>query len=291
VALFAASHLYAPFGHILTAQRSYFGVYRVSNSLDGRFRQFYHGGILHGTQSLDPAMGRQPLSYFTRTGPAGAIFAAAQRKMPQGDWAIIGLGAGAMACYLESGQTLTYYEIDPLVARIAKDPRYFTYLQQCAPSSRIVLGDARLKLHEARDGQYGLIVIDAFSGDTIPMHLLTREALDLYLRKLRPGGLIAFHISNYYFDLAPVVGRLAREAHLYAWIGSDEQVPLAEKQMGKDSSTWVVVAAEPDGVETGHLPAGANFHWERLAAGPNAPLWTDDYSNLLGVMKSFFKVR
>ncbi len=126
-----------------------------------------------------------------------------------------------MASYAQPGQTLTFYEIDPLVEEIAEDPRYFTYLTRCAPAAKIVLGDARLKLRDAPDGRYGLIVLDAFSGDSIPMHLMTREALALYLRKLAPGGLIAFHISNLYFNLAPMVGNLAQDAHLTAYIGND----------------------------------------------------------------------
>ena len=129
VALLAASWLYAPYGQLLLARRSFFGVYRVRNSPDEKFRLFFHGGILHGTQSLNPHESCVPLSYFTRGGPAGAIFEAAQARMPHGDWAIVGLGAGAMASYFQPGQTLTYYEIDPLVAQIAEDPRYFTYLE------------------------------------------------------------------------------------------------------------------------------------------------------------------
>ena len=178
------------FGHVLNTERSFFGVSRVTNSPDGRYRYLIHGGTLHGIQSLDATRSREPLAYYTATGPAGEIFRAAQAKAPHGDWAIVGLGAGAMACYLQPGQTLTYYEIDPLVVRLAKDPRYFTFMEHCAPQARIVLGDARLKLHHAPDAHYGLIVLDAFSGDSIPMHLLTREALAMYQRKLAPGGLL-----------------------------------------------------------------------------------------------------
>jgi len=154
VAMLLASWLYAPYGHLLKAERSFFGVYRVRNSPDGRFRLLYHGAIAHGTQSLDPNMSREPLAYYTRSGPAGAVMTAAQQTMPHGDWAIVGLGAGAMACYMQPGQTLTYYEIDPLVADIAEDPRYFTLLSQCDPQTKIILGDARLKLKDAHDSSY-----------------------------------------------------------------------------------------------------------------------------------------
>lgn len=290
LALLAASCFYAPFGETLTSQRSFFGVYRVRNSTDGRFRLFYHGGILHGTQSLNPSASCEPLSYFTRSGPAGSIFEAAQARMPRGNWAIVGLGAGAMASYWQPGQTLTFYEIDPLVKEIAGDPRYFTYLTQCAPAAKIVLGDARLKLRDAPDGSYGLIVLDAFSGDSIPMHLMTREALALYLRKLAPGGLIAFHISNLYFNLGPTVGNLAEDAHLTAFIGNDTGLSQAQRDQGKQASIWVVMARNPEELTALAAQAGRPFQWRPLEGQPESPLWTDDYSNLLGVVKSFTSV-
>lgn len=290
VALLAASWLYAPFGQTLIARRSFFGVYRVRNSPDKKFRLLFHGGIVHGTQSLNPNASCEPLSYFSRSGPAGAIFEAAQAKMPHGDWAIVGLGAGAMASYLQAGQTLTYYEIDPLVAHIAEDPRYFTYLGRCAPTTRIVLGDARLKLREAPDGRFGLIALDAFSGDSIPMHLMTREALTLYRRKLAPGGIIAFHISNLYFDLAPTVANLAGDAHMAALIANDTGVTQAQRDAGKLPSIWVVMARAPADLNSLTADTSRSFRWQPLLGRPDSRLWTDDYSNLLGVVKSFTRV-
>jgi hypothetical protein len=287
MAMLMASWLYAPYGHLLKAERSFFGVYRVRNSPDGRFRLLYHGAIAHGTQSLDPKMSREPLAYYTRSGPAGAVMTAAQQKMPHGDWAIVGLGAGAMACYMQPGQTLTYYEIDPLVAEIAEDPQYFTLLSQCDPDTKIVLGDARLKLKDAPDSKYGLIVLDAFSGDSIPMHLITREALALYIQKLAPGGLIAFHVSNLYFNLAPTLGNLAADAHLTALVGNDTEVSQAERDAGKLPSIWVVMARDPNDLAPLYAAPHQRFAWQPLNGQPNARLWTDDYSNLLGVVKSF----
>ncbi len=287
VTMLLASWLYAPYGHLLKAERSFFGVYRVRNSPDGRFRLLYHGAIAHGTQSLDPKMSREPLAYYTRSGPAGAVMAAAQQKMPHGDWAIVGLGAGAMACYMQPGQTLTYYEIDPLVAEIAEDTRYFTLLSQCNPETKIVLGDARLKLKDAPDHRYGLIVLDAFSGDSIPMHLMTKEALALYVQKLAPGGLIAFHVSNLYFNLAPTLGNLASDAHLTALAGNDTEISQVERDAGKLPSIWVVMARDPNDLGPIYATPHPGFGWEKLDGKPNARLWTDDYSNLLGVVKSF----
>jgi hypothetical protein len=290
VALLAASWLYAPRGQLLLARRSFFGVYRVRNSPDERFRLLFNGGIVHGTQSLDPDASCVPLSYFTRGGPAGAIFEAAQARMPHGDWAIVGLGAGAMASYLQPGQTLTYYEIDPLVAEIAEDPHYFTYLSRCAPATRIVLGDARLKLHGAPDGSYGLIFLDAFSGDSIPMHLMTKEALALYQSKLAPGGMVAFHISSLYFDLAPTLGNLAQDAHMTALIAYDTNVTAAQHDAGRTPSIWVVMAREPGDLDALTVDTSRSFRWQPLRGRPDSRLWTDDYSNLLGVVKSFTRV-
>jgi len=291
VALFAASWLYAPYGETLTAQRSFFGVYRVRNSPDGKLRLLFHGGIVHGVQNLNQSEACEPLSYYARSGPGGAVFEAAQATMPHGDWAIVGLGAGAMASYLEPGQTLTFYEIDPLVKQIAGNPQYFTYLPRCAPAAKVVLGDARLKLRDAPDGRYGLIVLDAFSGDSIPMHLMTKEALALYLRKLAPGGIIAFHISNLYFNLAPTLGNLAQDAHLTAVIGNDTQLSQAELDQGKQASIWVAMARNPEELNGLAMQTGRQFRWKPLQGRPGARLWTDDYSNLLSVVKSFTGTR
>ncbi len=290
LALWTASWLYAPFGETITAKRSFFGVYRVRNSPDGRFRLLFHGGIEHGIQSLDASKSCEPLSYYARNGPGGAAFEQAQAKMPHGNWAIVGLGAGAMASYLQPGQTLTFYEIDPLVKEIAEDPHYFTYLDRCAPAAKIVLGDARLKLRDAPDGRYGLIVLDAFSGDSVPMHLMTKEALAMYVRKLAPGGLIAFHISNLYFDFAPTLGNLAEDAHLAAFVGNDSGLSQAQRDAGKLASDWVVMARNPEDLETLAADRSRPFRWRPLKGRAGSELWTDDYSNLLGAVKSFTRV-
>jgi len=205
--------------------------------------------------------------------------------MPHGDWAVLGLGAGAMACYLQPGQSLTYYEIDPLVVRIAEDPRYFTFLEQCAPHANVVLGDARLKLRDAPDGHYGLIILDAFSGDSVPMHLLTREALALYLRKLAPGGIIVFNVSNLYLQLAPRLGNLAQDAHLACLAVDDTVVTQQESDAGKSASMWVVMARGQSDLASLAADKGSHASWLPVQVRPDQTVWTDDYSNLLGVIK------
>ncbi len=279
--LLASSFYTGPFGRILHTERSFFGVSRVTNENSGQFRYLFHGGTIHGIQSLDPARSREPLSYFTRNGPIGQVF----EGLPGGSVAIVGLGAGAMACYMRPGQLLTYYEIDPAVERIATNPRYFTFLSQCAPEAnpdvKIVLGDARLSLRGARDGGYMLIVLDAFSGDTIPVHLLTREALQLYLKKLAPGGVLAFHITNLYLDLAPTLGIQARDAGLVALVRDDTAVSPAEIDNGKFPSKWLVMAWK----ESDLGGVARDGRWRPAPANRATRVWTDDYSNLLGMIK------
>jgi hypothetical protein len=283
--LLASSFFIGTFGRALDTERSFFGVLRVTNDPTERYRYLIHGGTAHGIQSLDPAREREPLAYYTRSGPAGQIVRAAQARMPHGNWAIVGLGAGSMACYLQPGQTLTYYEIDPLDVRLAKNPRYFTFLQQCAPQAAIVLGDARMKLRDAPDGYYGLIVLDAFSGDTIPMHLLTREALALYRRKLAPGGILAFHTSNRYVQLVPTLGNLATDAHLVPVVEEDDALTQADADAGKFGSEWVVMAASDSDLATLVGDKTTPLRWLPVQGRPGARVWTDDYSNLLSVVR------
>jgi len=288
--LLAASSLYTkPYGQVLDTERSFFGVSRVANEPNGRFRYLFQGGTVHGVQSRDTAHSREPLAYYTRSGPAGIIVQAMQAKALAGSagearkasWAVVGLGAGAMACYALPGESLTYYEIDPTVVRIASDPRYFTFLSQCAPGARIVLGDARLRLRDAPDASYDLIALDAFSGDSIPMHLMTRESMALYMRKLAPGGMIAFHVSNLYLDLTPTLAALAGDAGLVCLLGDDTGVSQAQTDAGKFPSRWIVMARSRS--DLGTLERSA--HWTLVQAPAGARVWTDDYSNLLQVIK------
>jgi hypothetical protein len=290
VAIVAAGSLFGGLdGKLLLQERSFFGVLRISDNAAGNLRYFLHGAIIHGEQSLDPAKSREPLAYYTKSGPAGSILRAMEAKTSFGStgdlvkpaWAVVGLGAGAMACYLQPGESLTFYEIDPAVQRIASDPQYFTYLSQCAPRAPIVIGDARLKLRDSADRSYDLIVLDAFSGDAIPMHLMTREALALYLRKLAPGGILAFHISNGHLKLAPIFGALARNAGLVCLNENDLSVSKAEIDTGKSPSEWLVMARSQ--ADLGAL--ATDPRWISVNVPSGTEIWTDDFSNLLHVIK------
>jgi hypothetical protein len=242
--LLAASLLYTgPYGHVLETKRSFFGVYRVTVDREKKFRVFFHGSTIHGLQHLDPSHRLEPLSYFTRVGPVGQFFTAFSGSGLLQHVAVVGLGAGSMACYGQPGQQFTYYEIDSAVERIARDPRYFTFLRDCSPKIDVILVDARLSLQNAPDRQYGLLVLDAFSGDAVPVHLVTHEAMLLYLTKLSPNGILIFHISNRFVNLRPALGNLARDAGLVSLVPDDSNVVTeAEQSDGKYPSRWVVMA-------------------------------------------------
>ncbi|HMG84273.1 MAG TPA: fused MFS/spermidine synthase [Terracidiphilus sp.] len=286
VAILLAANLYiGPYGHILDCERSYFGVTRVTNDESGHYRYLLHGGTLHGLQSLDPARAREPLSYYTRGGPAGEVMSALSQSNPRASVAVVGLGAGSMACLGSLTKQLTFYEIDPIVLKVASNPLYFTFLQQCASDARFVLGDARLRLKAAPDDAYNLIVLDAFSGDSIPMHLLTREALALYLHKLVPNGVILFHVTNHYVQLAPKLADLARDAGLVCMDEADTEVTPEQTAEGKFASEWVVMARSRQDLALLQSNPSAPLRWTALQGNPGERVWTDDYSNLLSVIR------
>ena len=270
------------YGRILCRERNFFGVLLVAQDDQGYYRRLIHGNTVHGQQSLDPGRHREPLTYYHRTGPIGQVFEWFAARPARRNVAVIGLGAGTLACYATPDQCWTFYEIDPAIARIARDPRYFTYLSDSlARSSEVVLGDARLRLRDAPAAGYGLIVLDAFSSDAIPMHLLTREALRLYRGKLADGGLIAFHISNRYIDISPVLGILARDAGLVHRIRDDSAITPEQGRAGKDRSIWVVMAAH--GADLGALLQ--DTRWKEAKSRPDQAAWTDDWSEIFTHLK------
>lgn len=262
--------------YVLHRERSFFGVMEVKR--DRVSIRLNHGTTLHGKQSLDPDLKDKPNAYFHSEGPIGQVFQELKRRQSAPPLAVIGLGTGTLACYAQPGQHLTYYEIDPAVVRIASNPVYFSYLTDAVDRGvelQVVLGDARLRMERVDDPPYGLLIVDAFSSDAIPVHLLTREALQLYLRKLAPDGIIAFHISNRYLDLGPVLLHLARDAGLDGYEEFDSQ----DESIDKLDSHWVVLAREPK--HLGMLMA--DRRWKPLRDRPGVAVWTDDYSNLFSV--------
>ncbi len=261
--------------------RSFFGVYRVADIQGKRLRALYHGTTIHGAQTKDGPDRLEPLLYFHRGGPAGSIFAAIGAAGPASGVAVIGLGTGSLACYAMSPQPVTFYEIDPTVLKIARDDRLFTFLRDCSPSTTVVLGDGRLSIATAANQSYQLIIVDAFSSDAIPMHLLTREAIALYMAKLTDDGILGLHISNRYLDLRPVVAALARDLELVAFGREDADLGPAEAAHGRVGSQWAVVARRQSALT--HLVSDPR--WRRLLVRTNVPAWTDDFSNIVTLLR------
>jgi SAM-dependent methyltransferase len=262
--------------------RSYFSVYKITTDARRQLRLLVHGRIIHGAQSFDPAKRREPLTYFHRTGPIGQAFAAFDGPLAPSRVGVVGLGAGSLAAYAQPGQHWTFYEIDPSIEALARDTRYFTFLQD-APQVRVVLGDARLSLMKEPPGRLDFLIVDAFGSDAIPVHLLTREALQLYFRTLAPGGVVAFHVSNRYMDLQPLLGDLAGDAGAAALAQSETRISAEEQEQGKTPSTWVLMARVRD--QFG--PLVQDSRWRTLGPRARPVVWTDDFSNPLSVMRWF----
>ncbi len=267
-------------GQLLYARRTFFGVHRVMTDADGRFHVLYHGRILHGIQSLDPARRDEPRTYYARSGPVGDVLAAYGRS-PAARIGVVGLGAGTLASYARPGQRWSFFEIDPTVLKLARDDRFFTFLRDAAVPVRVVLGDARLSLADEPDAGCDLLILDAYSSDAIPVHLVTREALALYLRKIASGGRLVFHISNTHVDLEPVLAALARDAGLVVLVRADTDVPEDEFALGKAPSVWLVMARRADDLAV----LAANPHWLPSRRNERAAIWTDDYSSLLSILR------
>ena len=259
--------------------RSFFGVYRVRVNAAGTRVSLLHGTTLHGTQNLDAKLRTTPISYYFPSGPIGQIFQSFAQPRAHANIGLVGLGSGGLACYAKPGQFFTFFEIDPLIERIARDAKLFTYLRDCPARLAITIGDARVSLAKAPQRHFDLLVLDAFSSDAIPIHLLTLEALKLYFDKLTDDGIAAIHISNRYLDLDPVLGRLASELKLNALVRSDDERSEDEIDQGKFSSTWVVMSRAEKSLQV----FADDRRWEKLDAGPD--LWTDSYSNILRLLK------
>jgi hypothetical protein len=301
-------------------ERSFFGVLKVeksSRNLEDGYKLdsvvLMHGTTWHGTQHREPndpetdlRWRQEPVSYYHHTGPVGHLFDAYNTD-PSRPFGVIGLGTGTMACYAKDKQHVTFYDIDPVVRRISfgddpNHPPFFTFVQDARERGALVnieMGDARLSMerqHPTEEEKFGILVVDAFSSDAIPVHLITWEALQLYLDHLRPDGIVFFHISNRYLNLKPVLANFAEKGDLTALVFSDDD----ETAAGKARSTWVAVARKPEHLSrllsdpawekmrptlqaatlvVGHLHAP----WQQLTPDPKVGVWTDDYSNLLSV--------
>jgi spermidine synthase len=332
-ALLLAAGMCATMGSTLMFQkRSFFGVMKVEREVDNvagtqlEYRRLVHGTTVHGKQYTSEDWRNVPISYYDETGPLGHVFTAYNRDARR-NLAVIGLGTGTMAAWARPGQRLTFYDIDPVVRDITFDnDKCFTFVTDARARGvrlDLVLGDARLTMERKQLGaaeKYGILVVDAFSSDAIPVHLLTQEALRIYLGKMTEDGLIVFHISNRYLRLEPVLANLVEAEGLAGVVESDDN----EAAPGKSSSTWVVIARKPEYLDrlmtadrwpgekerwgeallaAGAWPAGGTAltgqamlagglldelrppPWRKLQPEPKVGVWTDDYSNLLSVFE------
>ena len=264
---------------IVLAGRNFYGTHEVMEGRNG-IRYLLHGTTIHGAQSTEPARRREPTAYYSRQGPLGDAF----RSLPEHAGrrvAVIGLGIGSAAAYARAGDRWVFYEIDPAIERIALDRRLFTFLGDAPGEIQTRLGDGRLLIGGEPPGVYDVIVLDAFSSDAIPVHLLTVEAMELYLRKLAPDGLVLFHLSNRFLDLEPVVAGLARELHLEGRVRRDLRLTTARERQGENGSIWAAVA------RPGRLPAALDGAptWGALDTVRRITPWRDDYSSIIGLLR------
>ncbi len=287
VILFFTSGLHNLLTNTLYQERSFFGVFAVRESLlidenkrPEKYHELFHGTTKHGAQRLDAKHLSTPLTYYSRLGPMGQLFRVFDKQ--DGRWEIgsVGLGAGALACYAKPRQHWRFYEIDPLVVKIAQTPKYFSYLSRCTPNAEIVVGDARLSLDQEPDQKFDLLILDAFSSDSVPTHLLTREAMQLYFSKLNNNGILAFHITNRHLALKKVLADHATHLNLAALIQEfkpKQKIPLVV------ATDWVVLARRPELLAP--LQQSRLGNWQKLPLYFDMKPWTDDFTNIIGIWK------
>jgi hypothetical protein len=289
-ALLLAGSLYSGlYGGTELRMRSFFAVHRVTVDPTGRFRQLVHGDTVHGRQSLRPGEEGEPLTYYYRGSPVGQLFKALhyndreRRDLRLKRVGVVGLGAGALCCYAAQDQRWTFYEIDPAVETIACKSGLFTFYGDCPAEKSVILGDARLSLQRSNE-RFGVLVVDAFSSDAIPVHLLTREAMKVYFDHLDDDGILAFNISNRYLDLRTVVADLARnrkpDEPLACYYQEDSNLSEVDKQEGKTASHWMILARDAAALNG----LAGNSMW-KAAPGRDGTAWSDDFSDLIGAVK------
>jgi hypothetical protein len=278
------TRLWQPGQGQIIAVRSFFGVHRVLETGDRTHYVLLDGTTMHGAMRVRdasgiPVLGRpEPTSYYYFGGPiSDAIEATRGARGLLNHVAIIGLGAGSLACYRHEGEQWTFFEIDPEVVRIARDPKLFRFLSNCAPAAPIILGDGRLTLATAPE-RYDLIILDAFSSDAIPVHLLTREAFAVYLSHLAPHGVIVVHVSNQNMELVSVVGAVGLAEGLVAYVKYD---PASFGSDHPFRTNARAVALARDRSDFGDLTAREGWH---PIVNQGVAAWTDDYSNVLGAI-------
>ncbi|WP_347986838.1 fused MFS/spermidine synthase [Methylomonas sp. AM2-LC] len=287
VILIFAMGLHGLASNTLFQQRSFFGVLSVretviadENQHPEKVRELYHGTTKHGAERLTAANITTPLTYYSRPGPIGQLFN--EYSGENENWTIgaVGLGAGALACYSKEHQHWRFYEIDPMVVEVAKNPKWFNYLNRCNNQADMIVGDARLSLQKEPDHSFDLLIMDAFSSDAVPMHLLTREAFQLYFSKLKDDGLLAFHITNRHLALKKVLADHVEQLHLAALLQEfkpEVDVPLVV------ATDWVVISKHQERLQL--LQQSRLGHWQKLPLSFGLEPWTDDFTHIIGIWK------
>jgi hypothetical protein len=274
---------------IVYKERDFFGVLKVRKLENDRVRVLVFGTTIHGAQLSDPAKRRDPVINFFPSGPAGDLLGPIAGKpgvdaasIPPRRLGIIGLGIGGLTAYARPGDEWHYFELNPTIVKIARE--HFTFLSGMPEGSRydVEVGDARLRLREGPPARFDVLIMDAFSSDGIPVHLMTREAMDIYKRAMIPGGLLIAHISNRHLRLEPVVAALAQDAGLRGIVRLDAKVSDEDSKQLKSGSHWVAMSTSPEVLSAISVKHPA---WRTLQAPPGQKVWTDDFSDLLAAMK------
>lgn len=285
--IFFTTALHGLMSNTLYQERTFFGVLAVRESVlideqghPEKYHELFHGTTKHGAQRLTADNSRTPLTYYSVPGPMGQLFKEYSSVSQNWNVGVVGLGAGALTCYAKEGQLWTQYEIDPLVVAIASNPQYFTYLSQCGKNTTMRVGDARLSLDKEPDAKFDLLVMDAFSSDSVPTHLLTQEALTMYFKKLKPNGLLAFHITNRHLAIKRVLADHAKNLHfdgLLQEFKPQEELPLVV------ATDWVVMAKNPEALEP--LRVSSLGSWQKLPLSFDLKPWTDDFTNIVSIWR------
>jgi SAM-dependent methyltransferase len=270
-------------GRTLFLERNFYGVLKVTYDPTRNANLIIHGNTLHSIQSRDPADALFPTCYFYAGGPMSTVFDhAVARSYSQ--IAVAGLGAGGIACFAHPGQHWTFYEIDPAMKRVAEDPEYFTFMKECYPEGgatyEVKLGDARMELAMEPNEKFDIIVLNAFSSSSPPLHLLTEEAVEVYVSKLKPDGILAFNASNRHLELEPALAAIAKSKGLAFRNAKDVIKSVEEKKRGKMNSSIVLMARSEELLG----PFSSDSQWSGIP--DKLPrVWTDQYTDILGSMK------
>jgi hypothetical protein len=264
--------------------RSFFGVHKIVVTPRGQYHVLMHGTTIHGAQRFQnddgsPVAGKpEPITYYHQSGGIGqAVTALRQRKASPLRVAVIGLGAGTLTCASEPGESWKFFEIDQTMVDTARDPKYFSYIENCEPDLKPVIGDARLTFAREPDGIYDLIIVDAYSSDAIPIHLATEQAMAIYKDKLAPHGAVLMHVSNRHLELASVVVGIAGVNDLKSWVYNED----SNRDNEYIFATEVVISAREED-DVGSL--ASSEQWALTEADEKQRVWTDDYSNVLGAV-------